>query len=187
MILKSKPRSSNMKDKNLQFILKIAILEGDLFFNYTFPISIATASSKKKEILSKIRNQIKSFFKEEVKKTDKLVDVAIVIYVNEDRWEKQDVDNIAKVVIDSLGKNRLDIEGEMCLLENDSQIVRLFVEKRKSDKITIRKDTCFDSISISVRFFEKHKDKSLNIIEMLSPFGSAIKIANQEYQLREVK
>ena len=91
---------------NLQFISKIALLEGSLFFNHTFPISVAT--SKKKEIQLEIRNQIKSFFKNGIQTTDQLVDVAIVIYVNDYRMKRQDVDNISKIVLDAISKNKND-------------------------------------------------------------------------------
>lgn len=55
------------------------------------------------------------------------IDLAIVVYTNKNNLERQDVDNIAKVVLDALCMNR-NHEGSF-LFNNDNQIVRLLVYK----------------------------------------------------------
>jgi hypothetical protein len=112
-----------MKDYNLRFISKIAILEGNLLFNYTFPDSIKTSSKNKKDEIIKIRTELKKFFKYNLPQTKELVDVAIIIYVNDIRMRNQDVDNIAKVILDSISRNKTDSDKDTYILENDSQIV----------------------------------------------------------------
>ncbi|MGV8131658.1 MAG: RusA family crossover junction endodeoxyribonuclease [Candidatus Pacearchaeota archaeon] len=82
---------------------------------------------------------------------DKL-DVAIVVYLQKSNYQIQDVDNLAKVIIDSLKKPKLP-DGNPYFFEDDNQIVRLLVYKleRKENE---NANTC--QISISIR---KHDPK----------------------------
>jgi Holliday junction resolvase RusA-like endonuclease len=84
------------------------------------------------------------------------LDLAVVARVNEKRIKRQDVDNIAKIVLDALKET----EGDpRFLFRDDSQIVRLLVWKiRKTDS----PDYETDSIAIS---FRKHDpDKQMILV-----------------------
>ena len=80
------------------------------------------------------------------------LDVAIVVYLQKQPYKSQDVDNIAKIVLDAIKKPKVE-DGNPYFFEDDDQIIRLLVYKlkRKEDE---RANTC--QISISVR---KHDPK----------------------------
>ena len=93
------------------------------------------------------------------------IDLAIVAKVNKQRMKQQDIDNVAKVVLDALKKNEnIDFKPEIFLFNDDSQIVRLLIYKmlRKEDKIY---DT--DSLTISFRKHDPYKQMILTEPKMI--------------------
>lgn len=87
------------------------------------------------------------------------LDLAIVAKVDKQRMKRQDVDNIAKVVLDALRKNKeVDSKEDVFLFYDDSQIARLLVWKipREEDE---RYDT--DGLVISFRIHDPHKQMLL--------------------------
>ncbi len=81
--------------------------------------------------------------------TDKKIDLAIVVYRRVGYLELQDVDNIAKVVLDAL---------KGCLFGDDSQIVRLLLVKKEAE---LSADYDTDSLVISFRVHDPEKDMIL--------------------------
>lgn len=95
---------------------------------------IVVKSSKKKEVEKEIRTSLKSWMNnpefENIK--EKPIDLFIASFVNEQRNKRQDVDNIAKVVLDSIKKSKN--LNEPYLINDDSQVIRLLIQKiRKID------------------------------------------------------
>src|SRR3989339_563522 len=82
------------------------------------------------------------------------LDVAIVIHVNKKRYDSQDVDNIAKVVLDALKKGN----SENYLIKDDCQIIRLLVDKRQREE---SKDSDTDQLSVSIRKHNPKKDMKI--------------------------
>jgi len=83
------------------------------------------------------------------------LDLAIVARVSPNRMKNQDIDNIAKVVIDALNKS----EGDpRFLFYDDNQIVRLLVWKIQEQE-NVRYNT--DTLTISFRI---HNDKKQMIL-----------------------
>lgn len=62
------------------------------------------------------------------------LDISLVLFVNKMRAIRQDVDNIAKVLLDAL-KKRPEDPTDPYLFEDDSQIVRLLVWKCERDSV----------------------------------------------------
>ncbi|PXF58462.1 MAG: hypothetical protein C4B59_13220 [Candidatus Methanogaster sp.] len=81
--------------------------------------------------------------------TDKKIDLAIVVYRQVRYLKLQDVDNIAKVVLDAL-KGRL--------FGDDSQIVRLLLVKKEAELLA-GYDT--NSLVISFRIHDPERDMIL--------------------------
>jgi Holliday junction resolvase RusA-like endonuclease len=83
------------------------------------------------------------------------LDLAIVARVNPDRMRKQDIDNIAKVVIDALKKTDGD---PRFLFQDDCQIVRLLVWKFQEEEYA---GYNADSLTISFRVHDDRKQMVL--------------------------
>jgi len=83
--------------------------------------------------------------------------LTIVVEVNKQRMQEQDVDNVAKVVIDALKRDE-NIRPGAFLFYDDTQIARLLVYKisREEDEIY---DT--DKYIISFRRHDPNKQMSL--------------------------
>ncbi|MDP2940115.1 MAG: RusA family crossover junction endodeoxyribonuclease [Candidatus Omnitrophota bacterium] len=86
-------------------------------------------------------------------KNEKL-DIGILVHLNKKRYKTQDVDNIAKVILDSIKKNN----SEIGLITDDSQIIRLLIHK-KLRECSDKSDT--DQVSISIRKHDPKKDMKL--------------------------
>lgn len=123
---------------------------------------IAIKTSKKKDTEEKIRGGLEPWMNN--KKFNllrsKLLDLVIIVYVNKRRMEKQDVDNIAKVVLDALKKPKNKDSEKRWLFKDDSQVVRLLVykipQKRSKEGLT-------DEFVISFR--EHSLNKQMILIE----------------------
>ena len=87
------------------------------------------------------------------------LDLAIVAKVDKRRMERQDVDNIAKVVLDALRKNKeIDWKEDVFLFHDDSQVARLLVWKMPREEDG-RYDT--DGVVISFRIHDPQKQMLL--------------------------
>lgn len=81
-----------------------------------------------------------------------MLDVAIVVYLQKQTYKFQDVDNIAKIILDAIKKPKIS-DGYPYFFDDDSQIVRLLIyklERKEHESV----NTC--QISISIR---KHDPK----------------------------
>lgn len=124
-------------------------------------ITLKTGRINKKETLKGIKKNLEDWIKNphfnEIRK-EKL-DLAIVAIVNRQRMEKQDVDNISKIVLDALKKNdRLDFKKDVFLFYDDSQIVRLLVQKVQREE---EENYTTDGLIISFRKHDPQKQMIL--------------------------
>ncbi len=111
----------------------------------------------KKETISKIKTHIEYEKRNDLtwkNIEEEKLDVAIVIHVNKKRYNTQDVDNIAKVILDALKNN----SSKSYLIKDDSQIIRLLVYK-KLRACSENSDT--DQVSISIRKHDPKKEMKL--------------------------
>lgn len=88
---------------------------------------------------------------------DKLIDLAIIIYLDKLRYKKQDLDNISKIVLDSIKRSR-KYPDRAYLINDDSQIVRLLIYKLKRLELA---DTNTSEIIISFRIHSPKKGMTL--------------------------
>ncbi len=142
----------NKKD-NLPKIFKdkFLILEGANGVSGSL-ITIKTGIKTKKLAKESIKSNLKEWFNKfpELKEKSVKIDMAVVIYREPSFIRRQDLDNIAKVVLDALK------EG---LYYDDSQIVRLLLYKNEA---ILEEGYLTDSLVIS---FRKHNDLPMNLIE----------------------
>lgn len=136
----------------LEESLEKGIYHGDL---------IAIKTKEKKSIMIKEIRKNLSITPNKKELLNELLDLAIVVHLTEHRYKKQDLDNIAKVVLDALKKQKGENEKENYFFEDDSQIARLLIQKilRREDK-----DSETDQLSISLR---KHDPSKEMIIKQL--------------------
>lgn len=122
---------------------------------------ITIKTSRKKDTIKDMTTNIKSWLENKhfTEFKNKEMDLAIVVYVNKQRMKMQDVDNIAKVVLDALKK------PEPYLFENDSQVIRLLVYKMLQKPV---KDYNTDAVIISFR--EYNPDKQMILVDRTSRF-----------------
>lgn len=85
------------------------------------------------------------------------LDVAIIVQIQNQSFLRQDVDNIAKVVLDALKKSKKE-DNFSHLFEDDRQIVRLLIYKMRRIE-NPDYNTC--QISISVRKHDPTKEMKL--------------------------
>lgn len=111
----------------------------------------------KKETISKIKAHIEYEKRNDLswkELEEEKLDVAIVIHINSCRYKSQDVDNIAKVVLDALKKGKLG----SYLIEDDSQIIRLLIYKKLREKSEISET---DQVSVSMKKHDPEKDMKI--------------------------
>ena len=127
---------------------------------------IEIKTSKKEESMRELRINIEGLIKKFGNFKNKEIDLAIVVYISESRMKTQDVDNITKIVMDSIQRPhpRSKLYNEFSkrpyLLEDDSQVQRLLVYKmEKKDTSDKRVDT--DSVAISFREHDPKKEMML--------------------------
>lgn len=120
-------------------------------------ITIRTKGIYRKETIEEIRRNIESWMKnpdfESVRSSS--LDLAVIARVNPNRIKTQDVDNIAKVVIDALKKSEGDTRF---LFYDDCQVVRLLIWKIQQQECTGYNT---DTLTISFRI---HDDKKQMIL-----------------------
>ncbi|MDP3026756.1 MAG: DNA methyltransferase [Nanoarchaeota archaeon] len=128
------------------------LLHGDL-------IEIKTSKKYKKETMNLIRkNMILSCENPNLNNLkNQLLDVAIIIYVNRHKYSNQDLDNVAKLVLDSMKEKKGE---DLCFMKDDKQIVRLLLYKLPRIE---NSDSDTSQLSISIR---KHNpEKEMRLIE----------------------
>ena len=120
-------------------------------------VTIKTGSKYKKEITDTVKTNLWSWMQNPNFKDirGKSLDLAIVASVNPSRMKTQDIDNIAKVVLDALKKRAGD---SSFLFHDDYQIVRLLIWKIQSEKRPMYNT---DSLSISFRVHDNKKQMIL--------------------------
>lgn len=131
--------------------LEDSIVHGDL-------IEIKSSKQYKKEMINKIRRNIvldRNHPKISRIKNE-LIDVAIVIYVTPIRFKRQDLDNVAKVVLDAL--TSLNKEDKDYLIKDDNQIVRLLLYKKQRIE---HPESDTSQMSVSIREHNPNKDMKL--------------------------
>ncbi|MEA1965698.1 MAG: RusA family crossover junction endodeoxyribonuclease [Euryarchaeota archaeon] len=114
-------------------------------------ITVKTKNKTKKEMIDEIRSSQGSWMEKfpDLHDTDKKIDMAIVVYRRVGYLKRQDLDNIAKVVLDAL---------KGYLFGDDSQIVRLLLVKKEAELLA-GYDT--DSLVISFRIHDPERDMIL--------------------------
>jgi len=120
-------------------------------------VTIKTGSKYKREITDTVKTNLWSWMQNPNFKDirGESLDLAIVASVNPSRMKTQDIDNIAKVVLDALKKRA----GESSFLfHDDYQVVRLLIWKIQSEKRPMYNT---DSLSISFRVHNNKKQMIL--------------------------
>jgi Holliday junction resolvase RusA-like endonuclease len=90
-----------------------------------------------------------------------LLDVSIVVHIRKGRHRRQDLDNLAKIILDALQKPKTE-DGCPYLYENDNQIIRLLLVKKERTEYS---DSETSQLSISAR---KHDPEKQMILKELS-------------------
>jgi len=112
-------------------------------------IATKTGVNRKKTIES-IKKDLSSWMEKEDfnRFRSERLDLAIVARVTKQRMKQQDVDNIAKVVLDALKRNKeVGSKQDVFLFYDDSQVVRLLVYK-----IPREEDEMYDTDSLQISF-----------------------------------
>ena len=114
-------------------------------------ITVKTKNKTKKKMIEEIRSNQGSWMEKfpHFHDINKKIDLAIVVYRRVGYLKRQDLDNIAKVVLDAL---------KGCLFNDDSQIVRLLLVKKEAELLA-GYDT--DSLVISFRIHDPERDMIL--------------------------
>jgi Holliday junction resolvase RusA-like endonuclease len=102
----------------------------DCFGYCSVLVTVKTNGKNKKVMIEEIKNQMNNWLQnlgfEKIR--DKPLDIAIIFNRNPMYYNKQDVDNVAKIVLDALKKNSRNNDNRF-LFFDDSQVVRLLVWK----------------------------------------------------------
>ncbi len=117
---------------------------------------IEIATGKRKEMIKQLRKDFSaSKFSDNLKKG--LLDISIVVQIRKGRYRRQDLDNLAKIILDALEKPKEDDSFDY-LYEDDNQIVRLIIYK-------LERVECSESetsqLSISARIHDSGKEMIL--------------------------
>ena len=120
-------------------------------------VTIKTGSEYKKEITEIIKTNLWSWMQNPNFKDIRggFLDLAIVARINPMRMKTQDIDNIAKVILDALKEKEGD---SRFLFHDDCQIVRLLVWKIQEEKL---QGYNTDSLTISFRVHDGKKQMTL--------------------------
>jgi Holliday junction resolvase RusA-like endonuclease len=116
-----------------------------------------TRGKRRREVIEQTRCNLESWMKnphfENVRASP--LDLAIVARVSPGRMKNQDIDNIAKVVIDALKKSDGD---SRFLFYDDCQVVRLLVWKLQEKEYA---EYNTDSLTVSFRIHDDRKQMTL--------------------------
>lgn len=139
---------------------KTLVLEDGRGF-YGDLVEIATGTKKRKETINTLRGDLAEWMKNAHFNPirGKMLDIGIVAYVNKQRMNMQDVDNIAKVVLDSLKRPRNEKNETRWLFDDDAQVMRLIIQKIQQETINgVKTDQAF------ISFREHDPEKQMILI-----------------------
>ncbi len=124
---------------------------------------ITTHTSKKEEMIGEIRCNLAHWFKNETVRQlmHKKVDIGLGMFICKQKLDRQDVDNVCKVILDAISKRGKDDEGPY-LLDNDNQVIRLLIYKQESTRAE-ELGSCTDQMTLSIR--EHDPDKQMILIK----------------------
>jgi Holliday junction resolvase RusA-like endonuclease len=126
-------------------------------------MDVPTKCPPKKETIEKIRTDLNFNEVDETIKKERL-DVAIILEVNKHRFKTQDLDNVAKIVLDAIKKPKDSADVRPYFFDDDRQIVRLLVQKNLRNEL---QDTETSQISISAR---KHNPEKYMKLKRVGPY-----------------
>ncbi len=114
-------------------------------------ITVKTKGKTRSKMIEEIRSSQGSWMEKfpHLHDISKKIDLSIVVYRRVGYLKRQDLDNIAKIVLDAL---------KGCLFNDDSQIVRLLLVKKEAELLA-GYDT--DSLVISFRIHDPKRDMIL--------------------------
>jgi Holliday junction resolvase RusA-like endonuclease len=135
-------------------------------FGYTnCLLTVSTRSSNRENQKREIRKTLTLWLDnprfEEVRKKD--LDLSIVVLINPLRMKTQDVDNIAKPIMDALKRN-INHPNDPYLFEEDSQIRRLLIEKIQKVE---HNDFDTDDVYISFREYDPQNQMIMKPLEII--------------------
>lgn len=120
-------------------------------------VTIKTGGRYKRAVMDVIKTNLGNWMQNPSFKDirGKLLDLAIVARISARRMKSQDIDNLAKIVLDALKEK----EGDPCFLfRDDSQIARLLVWKIEREE---QPGWNTDSLTISFRVHDDKKQMAL--------------------------
>jgi len=145
-----KKKTGSRTAENSYLMLEGSILHGDL-------IEVKTGFKYRNETMDLIRKNMTCSsgnpmipFQE-----NELLDMAIVVHVNSQRFKTQDLDNVAKVVLDAI---KFKDGKELYFIGDDNQIVRLLLIKERKNDLP---DSETSQLSISIRKHDPTKEMKL--------------------------
>lgn len=123
-------------------------------------ITISSGKVTRRETINKIKTNLEAWMKNQRfdPYRNASLDVAIVLFIDRQRMNKQDVDNIAKIVLDALKKDNKH-RREAYLFDDDSQVIRLLVYK-----IPRCEDEVYNTDSMTTSFREYDPRKQMLLI-----------------------
>ncbi len=134
-------------------------------------VDVETANKKnKKKNIEQIRAKLRNFFGEQkfekFKEKDAKLDLAIFIEVSSHRYKTQDIDNILKIVLDAIQRDKKDSSWKY-LCEKDSQIYRILAWKDIVEKVG---DYNTASVTLSFRTHDPSRQMTMKSYREDSPF-----------------
>lgn len=120
-------------------------------------VTIKTGGRYKRAVIDVIKTNLGNWMQNPSFKDirGKLLDLAIVARISARRMKSQDIDNLAKIVLDALKEK----EGDPCFLfRDDAQIARLLVWKIEREE---QPGWNTDSLTISFRVHDDKKQMAL--------------------------
>jgi len=148
-----KQKTSRIAANYYLFLEDAPVIEGAL-------MDIPT-KTKKSVINEQIRINISGNPIDDLKKEP--LDIALIFHVNKQRFKHQDLDNVAKIVLDALQKPKDPQDKRAYFFENDNQIVRLLLQKMEREEDP---DSETSMVSISIRKYEPEKGMVLKESKM---------------------
>jgi Holliday junction resolvase RusA-like endonuclease len=158
MIFMTKKKDAGFLLKSLPMVLK----DSESFRSGLGEAKTGSTINRQKTI-EELRTSMESWMKnhrfDELRKEK--IDLAIVAHLDPFRFRNQDCDNIAKIVLDALEKKD---DGRGYLFEDDKQVVRLLVYKRKAVE-----DKVFRTNQLDISF-RKHEPSKEMVLEEIHTF-----------------
>lgn len=130
-------------------------------------ITISSGKISRRKTIDNIKTNLEAWMKNQHfdHYRNALLDVAIVLFIGTQRMKRQDVDNVAKIVLDALKKDdKTKYRREAYLFDDDSQVVRLLVYK-----IPRCEDEVYNTDSMTISFRVHDPQKQMLLTAELSP------------------